>query len=167
MEFNRSEFNFIRGEGFSNDRFTQVSNAAVLIQGQATNSKSNLASFFARGEYLLNRKYGLGVSLRTDGSSRFGPNNRWGTFPAVSGSWLLSEESFMKGKLFDYFKLRASYGLTGNQAISDYPFQGLFGSANYGDIPGISPSNLANPDLKCGNHRQFDLGLDMTFARAG
>ena len=96
------------------------------------------------GRVPLDRKYGLGVSLRTDGSSRFGPNNRWGTFPAVSGSWLLSEEPFMKGKFFDYFKLRGSYGLTGNQAISDYPFQGLFGSANYGDTPGISPSNLAN-----------------------
>jgi TonB-linked SusC/RagA family outer membrane protein len=165
VEFNRSEFNFIRGEGFSNDRFTQVSNAAVLILGQATNSKSNLASFFARGEYLLDRKYGLGASIRTDGSSRFGPNNRWGTFPAVSGSWLLSEESFMKGGFFDYFKLRGSYGLTGNQAITDYPFQGLFGSFNYGDTPGIAPSNLANPNLKWETTRQFDLGLDMTFAR--
>ena len=165
VEFNRSEFNFIRGEGFSNDHFTQVSNAAVLILGQATNSKSNLASFFARGDYTLNRKYSVGVSLRTDGSSRFGPNNRWGTFPAVSGSWLLSEETFMKGKFFDYFKLRGSYGLTGNQAISDYPFQGLFGSANYGDTPGSAPSNLANSDLKWETTRQLDLGLDMTFAR--
>jgi TonB-linked SusC/RagA family outer membrane protein len=165
LEFNRSEFNFIRGEGFSSDRFTQVSNAAVLIAGQATNSKSNLASFFARGEYTLDRKYGLGVSFRTDGSSRFGPDNRWGFFPAVSGSWLLSEEPFMKGKFFDYFKLRASYGRTGNQAISDYPWQGLFGSANYGDIPGGAPSNLANPKLKWESTRQLDLGLDMTFAR--
>ncbi|HET8834098.1 MAG TPA: TonB-dependent receptor [Gemmatimonadales bacterium] len=165
LEFNRSEFNFIRGEGFSSDRFTQVSNAAVLILGQATNSKSNLASFFARGEYTLDRKYGVGVSFRTDGSSRFGPNNRWGFFPAVSGSWLLSEEPFMKGKFFDYFKLRASYGRTGNQAISDYPWQGLYGSANYGDTPGSGPSNLANPNLKWESTRQFDAGLDMTFAR--
>ncbi|HKT61541.1 MAG TPA: TonB-dependent receptor [Gemmatimonadales bacterium] len=165
LEFNRGEFNFIRGEGFSNDRFTQVSNAAVLIQGQATNSKSNLVSFFGRGEYTLDRKYTLGVSLRTDGSSRFGPNDRWGFFPAVSGSWLLSEEPFMKGKFFEFFKVRASYGVTGNQAIGDYPFQGLFGSANYGDTPGSAPSNLANPDLKWESTRQLDLGLDMTFAR--
>ena len=121
VEFNRSEFNFIRGEGFSNDHFTQVSNAAVLIQGQATNSKSNLASFFARGDYLLDRKYGLGVSLRTDGSSRFGPNDRWGTFPAVSASWLLSEEPFMKGRFFDYFKLRGelrAHRQSGHQRLS-------------------------------------------------
>jgi TonB-linked SusC/RagA family outer membrane protein len=165
LEFNRSEFNFIRGEGFSSDRFTQVSNAAVLILGQATNSKSNLASFFARGEYTLDRKYGLGVSFRTDGSSRFGPDNRWGFFPAVSASWLMSEEPFMNGKFFDYFKLRASYGRTGNQAITDYPWQGLYGSANYGDTPGAAPSNLANPNLKWESTRQFDAGIDMTFAR--
>ena len=165
VELNRSELNFIRGEGFSNDHFTQVSNAARLIEGDATKSKSSLVSFFARGDYTLQRKYSLGVSVRTDGSSRFGPNDRWGFFPAVSGSWLLSEESFMKGGVFDYFKLRASYGLTGNQAISDYPFQGLFGSANYGDTPGISPSNLANPDLKWETTRQLDLGLDLAIVK--
>jgi TonB-linked SusC/RagA family outer membrane protein len=165
LEFNRSELNFVRGEGFSNDHFTQVHNAARLIEADQNSSKSNLVSFFARGNYTLDRKYGLGLSVRTDGSSRFGPNNRWGFFPAVSASWVMSEEPFMKGKFFDYVKLRASYGLTGNQAISDFPFQGLFGSANYGDIPGISPSNLENPDLKWETTRQFDLGLDMTFAK--
>jgi TonB-linked SusC/RagA family outer membrane protein len=164
VELNRSELNFVRGEGFSNDHFTQVSNAAVLVEGDGTNSRSNLVSFFARGNYTLDRKYTLGVSLRTDGSSRFGPNDRWGFFPAVSAAWLLSEEPFMRGKLFDYFKLRASYGLTGNQAISDFPFQGLFGSANYGDTPGTSPSNLANLDLKWETTRQFDVGLDLAFA---
>jgi TonB-linked SusC/RagA family outer membrane protein len=164
VELNRSELNFVRGEGFSNDHFTQVSNAAVLVAGDATNSRSNLVSFFARGNYTLDRKYSLGVSLRTDGSSRFGPNDRWGFFPAVSAGWLLSEEPFMQGKFFDYFKLRASYGLTGNQAISDYPFQGLFGSANYGDVPGTYPSNLANPDLKWETTKQLDLGLDLAFA---
>ena len=83
----------------------------------------------------------------------------------MSAGWLAERGVVHEGGFFDYFKLRASYGLTGNQAISDYPFQGLFGSANYGDTPGIAPSNLANPDLKWETTRQFDLGLDMTFAR--
>jgi TonB-linked SusC/RagA family outer membrane protein len=165
VELNRSELSFIRGEGFSNDRFTQVRNAAVLVDIDGTNSKSNLVSFFARGEYTLDRKYSLGVSARTDGSSRFGPNNRWGFFPAASVGWLVSEEPFLRGGAISYAKLRASYGVTGNQAISDYPFQGLFGSANYGDIPGNAPSNLANPDLKWESTKQFDLGLDLAFAR--
>jgi TonB-linked SusC/RagA family outer membrane protein len=165
VELNRSELNFIRGEGFSNDRFTQVRNAAVLVDIDGTNSKSNLVSFFGRGEYTLARKYSVGVSARADGSSRFGPNNRWGFFPAASVGWLMSEEPFMRGGVFSYAKLRASYGLTGNQAISDYPYQGLFGSFNYGDIPGNAPSNLANPDLKWESTKQLDLGLDLAFAR--
>jgi hypothetical protein len=64
---------------------------------------------------------------------------------------VLSEEDFLKGSFFDYLKVRASYGLTGNQAISDFPFQGLVSDANYGDTPGSAPSNLANPDLKWEN----------------
>lgn len=165
VELNRSELNFVRGEGFSNDRFTQVTNATTLVEGDATNSRHNLVSFFARGSYTLARKYTLGGSIRTDGSSRFGVNDRWGLFPSASAAWLLSEESMFRGRFFDYLKLRASFGLTGNQAISDFPFQGLAGSANYGDTPGLTPSNLANPDLKWETTEQLNIGLDMAFAR--
>ncbi len=164
VELNRSQLNFIRGEGFSNDEFTQVSNAAVLIEGDGSNSRNNLVSFFSRANYALDGKYLFGASIRTDGSSRFGTNNRWGVFPAVSAAWLLSEEPFFKASFFDYFKLRGSFGLTGNQAIEDFPFQGLIGSANYGDDPGLAPSNLANPDLKWETTAQVDLGIDMAFA---
>jgi outer membrane receptor protein involved in Fe transport len=83
----------------------------------------------------------------------------------VSASWLLSEEPWIRGGFFDFLKLRASFGLTGNQSISNYPFQGVFNSANYGDDPGIAPSNLANPDLKWETTAQFDVGVDMAFAR--
>ena len=122
-------------------------------------------SFFTRANYTLAGKYLLGGSIRTDGSSRFGTDNRWGVFPAVSAAWLLSEESFLKGSRFiNYMKLRGSYGLTGNQPIGDFPFQGLVGSANYGDDAGIAPSNLANPNLKWETTAQFDLGLDMALA---
>ncbi len=164
VELNRSQLNFIRGEGFSSDELTQVSNAAVLIEGDGSNSRNNLVSFFSRANYVLDGKYLFGGSIRTDGSSRFGTNNRWGVFPAVSAAWILSQEPFMKGSFFEYLKLRSSFGLTGNQAISDFPFQGLIGSANYGDDPGLAPSNLANPDLKWETTAQFDLGLDMAFA---
>ncbi|HEY8258817.1 MAG TPA: TonB-dependent receptor [Gemmatimonadales bacterium] len=165
LELTRSELNFIRGDGFSSDELTQVSNAAVLSEGDATNSRNNLISFFARGSYTLDRKYTFGASVRTDGSSRFGVNDRWGFFPSVSAAWLLSDESFLKGGFFDFLKLRASYGLTGNQAISDFPFQGLITDANYGNIPGSAPSNLANPDLKWETTKQFDVGVDMVFAK--
>ena len=165
VELNRSELNFVRGEGFSSDQLTQVSNAAVLIEGDGSNSRNNLVSFFARANYELDNKYLLGGSIRTDGSSRFGTNNRWGVFPSVSAGWIVSQEPFMKGSFFNYLKLRSSFGLTGNQAISDFPFQGLIGSANYGSDPGLAPSNLANPNLKWETTSQFDLGLDMAFAK--
>jgi TonB-linked SusC/RagA family outer membrane protein len=165
LELNRGELNFIRGEGFSSDEFQQVANATIITEFDGTESENNLVSFFARADYTLGGKYSFGGSLRTDGSSRFGPNDRWGVFPAVSASWLLSEEPFLRGRFFDFLKLRTSFGLTGNQAINNYPFQGLVGSANYGDEPGIAPDNLPNPDLKWESTEQFNVGVDMAFAR--
>ena len=165
LEFNKGELNFIRGEGFSSDQFKEVGNATIITDFDGDEFESNLVSFFARSSYTLDGKYTLGGSIRTDGSSRFGPNDRWGVFPAVSASWLLSEESGIKGGFFDFLKLRASYGLTGNQAISNYPFQGLVTSANYGDTPGIRPDNLPNPDLKWESTAQFNAGVDMAFAK--
>jgi TonB-linked SusC/RagA family outer membrane protein len=161
IEENRGELNFIRGEGLSNDQFTDVANATVLVAGDGSRSESNLLSFFGRANFGLSGKYLFGASLRTDGSSKFGKNDRWGVFPAVSAAWVLSEESFMaNNRIFDDLKLRASYGRTGNQAISDFPSLGLFGSANYGDVPGLAPSNLANPDLRWETTKQFDIGVD-------
>lgn len=165
VELNRGELNFVRGEGFSSDEFQQVRNATIITEFDGTEFENNLVSFFTRADYTLDGKYSFGGSLRTDGSSRFGPNDRWGVFPAVSASWLLSEEPFLRGGFFDFLKLRASFGLTGNQAIDDYPFQGLVTSANYGDEPGIAPDNLPNPDLKWESTEQFNVGVDMAFAR--
>jgi len=163
LELNRGELNFVRGEGFSSDEFQQVRNATIITEFDGTESENNLVSFFTRADYTLDRKYTFGGSLRTDGSSRFGPNDRWGVFPAVSASWLLSEEPWIQGGFFEFLKLRTSLGLTGNQAISDYPFQGLVTSANYGDTPGIAPDNLPNPDLKWETTAQFNVGMDMAF----
>jgi TonB-linked SusC/RagA family outer membrane protein len=165
VELNRSELNFIRGEGFSSDDFQEVRNATIITEFDGTEAENNLVSFFARGNYTLGGKYTFGGSIRTDGSSRFGPNDRWGVFPSVSASWLLSEEPGIRGGFFDFLKLRTSFGLTGNQAITNYPFQGLVTSANYGETPGIAPDNLPNPDLKWESTAQFNVGVDMAFAK--
>ncbi|HST61022.1 MAG TPA: TonB-dependent receptor [Longimicrobium sp.] len=162
VELNRGELNFIRGEKLGNDQLRQVRNAAVIVDADATSFENNLVSFFSRGAYTFDDRFTLGASVRYDGSSRFGENNRWGLFPAVSAAWSLANERFMQGVEFvDDLKLRASYGITGNQAISNYPFQGLVGSANYGDLPGLAPSNLSNPDLKWESTRQLDVGVDL------
>ena len=85
VELTRTELNFIRGDGFSNDELTQVSNAAVISEGDGTNSRNNLVSFFARANYTLDRKYIFGGSVRTDGSSRFGAQQPVGLLPLGLG----------------------------------------------------------------------------------
>jgi TonB-linked SusC/RagA family outer membrane protein len=162
VELNRGNLNFIRGEQLANDQLHQVRNAAVIVAGDASSFENNLVSFFGRANYVFADRYILGASLRADGSSRFGPDRRYGWFPAVSAAWVVSNEGFMQGvSAVDELKLRASYGLTGNQSISNYPWQSLEGSANYGDLPGLAPSNLGNRDLKWESTRQLDLGADL------
>lgn len=162
LELNDTELNFLRGEGLSSDQFRHARNAAVLVDWDATRAEHNLVSFFSRANYVLDGRYILGASLRTDGSTRFGSSNRYGVFPAVSAAWLLSDESFMRGVgPIAELKLRASYGITGNQDIGNYPYQGLVGSANYEGIAGIAPSSLENPDLKWETTEQINFGVDV------
>ncbi|MEO8637139.1 MAG: TonB-dependent receptor [Gemmatimonadales bacterium] len=161
LEMGRGESNFIRGEGFTNDHFTEVQNATIIISYDGTHTENNLISYFGRVNYSLAGKYFLGGSVRTDASSRFAPDNRWGWFPAVSGAWLLSEEPFLRGGSVDNLKLRASYGRTGNQSISDYPFQGLSCSANYVGEGGTAPCTLANQQLGWERTNQLDVGVDL------
>jgi TonB-linked SusC/RagA family outer membrane protein len=162
VELNDRELNFVRGEGLSSEQFRHVRNAATIVDADATASEYNLVSFFGRASYTLLDRYTLGLSIRHDGSSRFGANNRYGTFPSISAAWAMSEESALSGiGWMNELKLRGSWGITGNQAVSNYPFQGLVGSANYGDQPGLRPSTLENPDLKWESTVQTNLGLDL------
>ncbi|MGM0668684.1 MAG: SusC/RagA family TonB-linked outer membrane protein [Gemmatimonadota bacterium] len=160
-EMTDRELSFVRGEGFSNLHFNRARNAANPIVADATERSNNLLGIFSRVDYSLEGRYFFTGNFRTDASSRFGPNNRWGYFPGASFVWLVSEESFFPttGTVQD-LRFRVNYGITGNQAISDYPYQGLFGTANYGSDPGLAPSNLGNADLKWERTREFNLGLD-------
>ena len=115
----------------------------------------SLASVFARIQYNYDSRYLLSASLRADGSSRFGSNNRWGYFPSVSAGWYLSEESFLKDYTWlDALKLRASYGVSGNFSIGNYDYYASLAADNYvvgtgvGSVaPGLYPSTISNPDL--------------------
>jgi TonB-linked SusC/RagA family outer membrane protein len=163
LELNRSDFNFVRGEGLTNDRFTQVRNASIIISGDGSQARNNLISFFARANYNHSGRFLLGGSFRYDASSRFGTNNKWGIFPAASAAWILSREGFLSGSSWiNDLKLRASLGLTGNQSIGNYDWQGTFSTANYGDLGGLAPTRMPNPDLKWESTRQFDIGVDAT-----
>jgi TonB-linked SusC/RagA family outer membrane protein len=156
--------------GFSNQTngFNDLS-SAVLPTFPANNiAKENLLSFLGRVSYGYNNKYLLTASIRADGSSKFGKENKWGYFPSVALGWTLSEESFIKKmNIFDNFKLRASYGVTGNNQIPAYSSLYLLESGNYvfNDVfyTGVVPLQVANPDLKWETTAQYNLGVDLGF----
>jgi len=160
-ETTNRETSFARGEGFTSPDLHWPANAARAAEVDGTTWEHNLLSAFARANYTYDNRYILNASIRTDGSSRFGQDNKWGTFTAVSAAWQLTNEQFMEDVDFlNDFKLRASYGETGNEAIGDFQFLGLYGTANYGDLPGTAPSNLPNPGLKWETTTEWNLGFD-------
>ena len=114
----------LNGWGFPNDYLTSPSDAPSENQsGYSYETGNGLLSFFSRINYKLKNKYLLGISMRGDASSRFGPDNKWGFFPAFSAGWIISDEKFLKGsKAVPFLKLSASFGYTGNDAIPDFAF---------------------------------------------
>jgi TonB-linked SusC/RagA family outer membrane protein len=162
VEYNSNELDFLRGEGFGNERFRYPGNAGVVTEYDGDKEGHNLVSFFSRANATLLDKYLVSASLRADGSSRFGENNRYGVFPSASIGWLVSRESFMGdfGRQHD-LKIRASVGLTGNQGIDNFAPIGRYGKANYSDAPGIARTSLPAPDLKWETTREIDVGFDL------
>lgn len=167
VEYNNSEDMYMQGEGFATDAFRYPGSAGVITSYDASSESHNLVSFFSRANLSIADRYFFTASLRTDGSSRFGPNNRYGVFPAGSFAWALTDEAFMAG-LRDKveIKLRASYGLTGNQGISDnFAYMARFTRANYAGAPGIAQTSMANPNLKWESTSELDIGADFSFFR--
>lgn len=158
----RSTFNFVEGLDFPSDSYQRIASAATVSGGSSSESNFRFLSYFLRTNYKFADKYLVSLSGRIDGSSRFGTNNRYGFFPAVSAGWVLSEEKFMSGiKPLSFLKLRASYGIVGNAEIGNFPQLGLFtGSANYTNFGGQAPSQIGNPNLQWETNKQFDIGLD-------
>src|SRR6056297_328841 len=155
----------VEGSGFAADPLRNVASAANPSITSATRTEWALASFFGRAQYDFDDRFFVEASIRRDGSSRFGANNRWGNFWSVGGGWNLINESFMQDQgFFDELKLRASYGTTGNQSIDNFESLGLFGAgvvSDYNGSPGLRPIQPANPDLKWEQTAQFDIGVNM------
>lgn len=166
-----AESNGMEAAGFSTDEFSynNIGAGKIINYIRSAKEEHTTTSFFARGEYVLNDKYILNASFRADGASNFGPNNKWGYFPSGSVAWQLGEEPFMEfaKPLFSSLKLRASYGLSGNDGIGNYLSQTKFSMGDVylgGDqiVKGMFPSNPGNKDLKWETTSQLDLGLDFT-----
>ncbi|RZK47301.1 MAG: TonB-dependent receptor [Pedobacter sp.] len=153
-----------QGENYPTDAVKNLTGATDITFGQTTNNRYTFLSYFLRSNYSLMDKYLLSVSVRADGSSRFGEDNRYGWFPAASLGWVLSEENFLnKSSFLSFLKLRASYGLTGNAEIGQNNFLALYNVANYPGLPGFIPSQLPNPGLRWEKTAQFDAGLEFGF----
>jgi len=164
VETTTRELSFVRGEGFTSPLLHWPTNAARAADYDGTKWEHNLLSVFGRVNYTYDNRYIFNGSIRGDGSSRFGPDNKWGVFPAGSVAWAVTNEGFMDGVPFlTDLKLRASYGETGNEAIGNFQYLGLYGTANYGDTPGTAPSNLPNPGLKWETTTEWNAGLDASF----
>ena len=128
-----------------------------------------LASAFARINYNYDQRYYINASIRAEGSSKFGANNRWGYFPSVSASWLITNESFMRGQdVVKELKLRAGYGVTGNMPGDCYPWIGRMSKnedyAYFGDnkVATWSLSTVPNPDLKWETKHEINVGVDFS-----
>jgi len=130
-------------------------------------SRQRLTSAFVRGEYDYKQRYLFSAILRRDGSTNFGPNNRIGYFPAISGAWVISDEPFFNSGAIDFMKLRTSFGVSGNDQIGLFRYRGLLnGSATYvfNDliVNGAAIGNTSNPDLKWETTYQTNIGLDFS-----
>jgi TonB-linked SusC/RagA family outer membrane protein len=163
VEWNASELDYLDGIGFTTDQFQYPGNAATVTVYDGGWTGHNLVSFFSRANASWKGKYLFTGSLRADGSSRFGEHNRYGVFPAASFGWQITREPFMQGLArHGELKLRASYGVTGNQDIADdFAPLARFEKANYGGEPGIGQRNFGNPDLRWEQTHELNFGFDL------
>ena len=131
--------------------------------------ENKLVSFLSRVNYTYKGKYLLTASMRADGSARFGPNKQFGYFPSAALAWRIQDEEFLKNnRVVSELKLRASYGVTGNQPTSNYLYFSTFSAGrtavfNGNKVSSLQPSRSANPDLQWESAVQADIGVDFGF----
>ena len=147
--------------------FNALQNGLVPATPDTFTTETMLKSYLTRINYGLNGIYNLTLSMRADGSSRFGSKNKWGYFPAVGFSWNLHNEKFLdNAEVINNLKLRLSYGQTGNQGIPAYGSFSVLGVSNTifsGNVnAGLAVTSLPNPDLKWEVTDQYDIGLDLS-----
>lgn len=161
----RQDNSLINANNYPDDK-VQTIGAAGTVTASSDIQEWSLISYLARLNYNYQGKYLFSASLRRDGSSRFGRNNRWGNFPSVSLGWILSDEDFMPemGSV-SFLKIRGSYGVAGNFSIGNYTHIPTISTANYvfgnGIAAGRRVDNLADQDIGWESNIQYNIGLDM------
>jgi TonB-linked SusC/RagA family outer membrane protein len=166
----RFNSNFLISNNYPNNLVPTLSaTSGIITNGSSDIYQWSLISYLARANYNYNNKYYLTASIRTDGSSRFGSENKYGIFPSAAVAWRVSEEKFLKDVSFlNELKIRASYGETGNNNIGNYEHFSIINYVKYvgagGAVAGYVPARPANPGLTWEKQQSFNLGLNASVA---
>ncbi|MFN0293599.1 SusC/RagA family TonB-linked outer membrane protein [Pedobacter helvus] len=160
-----SEYRNIRASNFNSDELMkEISAASVFSISESSYIQYKYAAFFGRVNYNWQNKYLINLTWRRDGSSRFGPGKQFANFGAVGGAWIFSEENFIKRNLpfISFGKVRASYGVTGNDQIGDYKYmQLLTNNPSYQGVPTLLTSILANADYAWETNRKTEGAIEL------
>lgn len=168
LQWGESRWFNAQAKGFLSDNASQFDNATEIENLKGSRNEWAIASFFGRANWSYKDRYMLTATLRYDGSSKFGPNNRWGLFPSFAAAWRISEEPwFPKNDYLTYAKLRAGYGITGNQEIGDYTFASVYDTGQYsfnGNVVNSLVANkLSNANIRWEEVEQYNIGVDFSF----
>ena len=162
---NIHESKVISARNFNNEHMLEDLSSAATISSTNAYSEYRYASIFGRATYGYANKYILNISGRRDGSSKFGPNNRFGNFGSIGAAWIISEEPWIDNRLsfISYTKLRVSYGITGNDQIADYQYLPTYSTSLYEYVGtvGLKPLRIANADFQWETNKKFELGVEV------
>ncbi|MBT8179242.1 MAG: TonB-dependent receptor [Eudoraea sp.] len=164
MSYEENKFKslFVQGQDFPSDQLQKLDTAGEITDGSTSETAFSFVSYFLRASATLWDRFLLKVSVRVDGSSRFGSETQYGTFPAASLGWILSEEDFLsENKTISNLKARISYGLTGNANIGNFASRTQFNTITYNQNPGFWLGTLGDPDLSWEDTTQYNFGLDL------
>lgn len=162
FEKKQTRYSYMRAQDYPDENLQYAISAATIVSAYAGGYDEGTLSYFGRINYNYENKYIASLSARADASTNFGSNNQWGYFPSLSTAWRIGEEkSFNLPAQINELKVRASYGLTGNDDIGRFLYKELYGISKYDGSSAYYPSNIPNPDLKWETTAQFNAGLDL------
>lgn len=148
-------------KNFLTDNIFVLGEDGEYVSNYGWKDGASSASFFGRANYGYDNRYLLTATLRADGSSKFGPNNKWGWFPSVAAAWRISQESFLQDVTeIANLKLRLGYGRVGNSNIDTYRYAAAMMTMLTPNGTAFFPNNLSNPDLKWESSQQYNAGID-------
>ena len=167
-QYDKSSINTMYSNVYPNNLVPSIIAATSITSGSGSTSEWSIASELARVNYNYGSKYFVTASIRRDGSSRFGENNKYGVFPSAALAWRISDEKFMKNvPLINLLKLRASYGKTGNNNIGNYASLATISYLKYTTggtaVGGFAPGVIPNPNLTWETQEQLNGGIDIGF----